>query len=1690
MDKGSSHPHRRKWLKVILWIFAVIISLPIFIVLLFQLGPVQNFAKTKIEDYLRNKFHTSVIIGQMRLTWWNSLSIKKLYLRDTRNKPLLSSGSLEASFNLLDLLSNKLTIKAVDWDNVLVNVYRLPGDTTYNYQFIIDAFASGTKADTATAGEPMIFSVGNVSITNCRLRYIDAPAGMETTVSWKSLSLDPKEIKPETSLYDIDKLQLDGLRGIIALKYIAQTPIAREVKEEVREADTAASPFMIKASLLALKDCNVWFDDDASGMNTNFQVGDLGITNALFDPSKSTIAAEDIRVHTTRGAFATRKGKETLTTVVAADSTVKTAWIFNVKNIDFDSLGFRYNKEDIAPANSGLDPNHLVLDNIRLQAKDLAYYTDSIMVNLNELKLQEKSGFAIREGHATLLYTDKIIALRNLLLRTNKSRIASELVAEAPSFKTVADNMKELQIKAVLENTYVDMNEIGQLLPDLKKNPSIKPLLRKFITAEGNISGSMARLNVNKILITDRDGTRLFVTGIIQNAADPNRLIATLQEIDIRSGEASIKSWVPAGTIPDSISIPSWLHLQGAATYSINELFTNLRLTSALGDITITGNASRYMDAKNSRYNVKVPLLRMDLGRLLQDTSLGKINATLSAKGTGYDYKTLTADINLVIKEAYYNKYRFHDISSIASLNKGAYNLFLQSKDTNALATVQLEGLLDSLKSAVAGTIDLQKIDLYATRLSATPMAAKGNVLLDIKSFKPRHLDGSIVLSGIQFANDSTIIALDTVRMLASDTVNQQQLTLTGPFGFITANGAYDYTKAFTDLSSMVQQHLRPADSSKRFVAKTSEIMDLNASLTMPASLQSFASGLVMDQPLIITGRLNTDSSLLSVNFGVQKTKYNDFVIDTLKGSVNSDSSKLISNIYLSRLIHPQFPLEKTTIDVLASKGRIDTDINLLDREERRKYALGAYIDFLPADALSFSLKPELILNKTPWAVSDSNRIVMAGGTLKSADLAISSSGQSLSVKTGSSKSSASSSLEINLDKFRLSTLTAFLEKDSLLAEGVATGKATITDYDKSPLIDARLNIDSIKLMNTSLGTLNIAANTPVAEEYNINAKLTGNDNDVSVEGKYAKELDFSVNLNKLNMASIEPLTMGGANRMKGVTTGQFTIKGTADNPRIQGALNFDSVAANITAIGTYIKMNKEQMVFDERGINFNQFAISDSLNNKMMVNGRILTKDYKDYRFQLDVKADKFMAAGPKQSPDQLVYGPAFIDADAKIRGTMDVPRVDLKLILKDSSNFTLVVPESEPGIAEREGVMVFVDRNNQLDSSLLRLKAVSDSLQGKEGTKGMALTAQIEVTPSSTLRVIIDQQNGDYLEVKGKANLDASMTPSSDLSLTGRYEIDEGSYNMSLNNLIKRKFNIEKGSTITMQGDPMNALVNITARYRVEASAADLVADQLAGATDTKRNQFRQKLPIDVYLEIRNSLLKPEISFRLDMPERDRNALNGVVYNRIKQINEVESELNKQVMGLLVLNSFIPENPLALVNDRGGGGSGVEGTARKSASKLISQQLNNFAGDLFKGFDVNFDLQSEDDYSTGKLENSTNLNVGVSKSLFKDRVSVSVGSSVNIEGPQQTQQASTLIGDVSVDYKITADGRYRIRGYRQNETDAIVEGQIIETGASFIYVIDYDEFRELFHRKKQKPTKSSIKPAPTDTSTGKNGK
>jgi hypothetical protein len=131
------------------------------------------------------------------------------------------------------------------------------------------------------------------------------------------------------------------------------------------------------------------------------------------------------------------------------------------------------------------------------------------------------------------------------------------------------------------------------------------------------------------------------------------------------------------------------------------------------------------------------------------------------------------------------------------------------------------------------------------------------------------------------------------------------------------------------------------------------------------------------------------------------------------------------------------------------------------------------------------------------------------------------------------------------------------------------------------------------------------------------------------------------------------------------------------------------------------------------------------------------------------------------------------------------------------------------------------------------------------------------------------------------------------------------------------------------------------------------------------------------------------------------------------------------------------------------------------------LSDQLNKLAGNLIGGVQLSFDLTSGADYSTGTAQNRTDLNVGLSKQFLNDRVTVTVGNNFNLEGQNQPGQKTTdIAGNVSVNYKLTKDGRYMVRVYRRDKY-IVVEGQVVETGVGFTITYDFNSLKELFAKK-----------------------
>jgi translocation and assembly module TamB len=556
-------------------------------------------------------------------------------------------------------------------------------------------------------------------------------------------------------------------------------------------------------------------------------------------------------------------------------------------------------------------------------------------------------------------------------------------------------------------------------------------------------------------------------------------------------------------------------------------------------------------------------------------------------------------------------------------------------------------------------------------------------------------------------------------------------------------------------------------------------------------------------------------------------------------------------------------------------------------------------------------------------------------------------------------------------------------------------------------------------------------------------------------------ELEQDIEVSRLNADLLEWLAPDQVENAQGYLRGRLALGYSASSGlSLRGGLQFREVSLFSKFLGVTLSLQEEKIRFDERGIVLESFVLRDDKGRPFALEGSIETQDYSSFAYAVDLKAQSFTLLNTEENKRDIFSGRFVFSADLNIRGSNELPKITGEIRVEESTKVSVVMPEQAADIIERESIVVFVDSV----SMALKQQAMEgrDTLVRTTSLEGMELRLRLRSEEKAVVSLYIDPIAGDYLVISGKSLLNVGINKRGELSLHGRFEVTEGYYQLSMFDIVKKRFSLVAGSQLTWAGDPYAVDLGITARYEVRASPLDLVSDRMVGLSPDQMNAYRQDLPFWVDLLIKGSLNAPDISFHLDMPENRKGALDGVVYARLQELNQVENEVNKQAFGLIVFNRF-------LSGWTPGGEGGGEAMARSSASRIISQQMNHMADRLVKGIDLNFQLDSYGTAGEGLAGGRTQLNVEVQKRFLEDRLIFQVGSNIGIEGRPEAQSASTSdwVGDIVAEYLVTPDGRYRLKAFRKNQFEGLVDGQVINTGVSFVFVRQQDT-RDIRERKK----------------------
>lgn len=274
-----------------------------------------------------------------------------------------------------------------------------------------------------------------------------------------------------------------------------------------------------------------------------------------------------------------------------------------------------------------------------------------------------------------------------------------------------------------------------------------------------------------------------------------------------------------------------------------------------------------------------------------------------------------------------------------------------------------------------------------------------------------------------------------------------------------------------------------------------------------------------------------------------------------------------------------------------------------------------------------------------------------------------------------------------------------------------------------------------------------------------------------------------------MEMSTLEGALAEFVKSASGSINGNVSINGTSSKPDIEGKINFDSTAISTIMLGGPLTIHNETLSVTNDGFIFDDFSIRDSANSALVINGAVLTSNFINYEFDLGVSAENFRVLNTSNKDNKIYYGEVFISTEIDIRGNEKAPVVDGSITVVDGTDLSVVIPQPEPGVADREGIVEFVDFDAPGNDSLFRQY---DSLN-VSSLIGFDITTNLEIKKEAKVNIIVDAANGDFVNLQGEALLSAGIDPSGKITLTGPYEIDQGAYQLSFNflkeNLIFKK-------------------------------------------------------------------------------------------------------------------------------------------------------------------------------------------------------------------------------------------------------------------------------------------------------------
>lgn len=1609
----------------------------------------------KATTYLFNKTNTKVEIDRIFVTFTGNLSMKGFYLEDLQNDTLIYSNQLELGFGLINFIrTGDIHISKLEWEGLKANIRRKENSEEFNYDFLINAFVSeSTEPDLQNKDnidlypETLRISLDPISFRDFDLSYQDGKLGIDAKIMLGVFDLSITSMNLDDLAFNIKNIVLKDSR----VSYRQTKPFE---ETENSDLDSEISTLLSVEDFL-IQNVSLAYDNEINFQSAEVRIGTLKLQMPEFDlldqkvfVKSLTLEKSQILYHDFSATQFSNQAEEQM------DSTPFSwpEWKVDVGSIDLAENKIEFKTKDTQTQQGFFNPEAMIFENLTVSLDNIYLKNEKAGFNLHQFEFREAGGLELKKLSSGVKVEKESIALDDFKIETNRSKLLADVSVGFDSMQALIANPEKSNFELTVNEFLGDVRDAYFFELSFSQDEIIRNLAAAPLRLKMKANGNMNSIVIPNIDL-NWDQSTLTGSGRLYNILNMDLLAFDFPKINLNTNKKTILKFVDQQNL-GGINLPEEIFLQAKAKGKINDLTTNIALYTEMGKINLDGN---FKNKQEISYLANLRVDQLQLGNLLGNSGLDTLSFDIYSSGSGVSLNNLTAELssNFDRLKIYGNDYSGLILEGQLENGVGDLRLALQDEYLDFDLLTKLD--LDSINSKIDLNLDLRGADFF--NLGFFPQDLRGKFLFNaIFEGNPSSFDIQTNLSDaimIFEGKNYPVGNLDLKVRIREDStsVDIKSLLVNGKLGSNTSPQI---------LSESLYQHLfsyidELQDSTSN--NKGEVMMNLNLTLNQaPILNQVFVQGLEKLDTVRIKVDFYEKLSKLNADVDFPYLKYAGIEMDSLGVRINSDRKNLDLAFGFLRLESGSLAMDRTYFTGDLLNRRLHFDFNSFDGDEQMVHV--ATDIGMKGDTLSIHFSPEdLLLNKREWMIPESNKILIAKNHIHFNKFSLKRNNQELLIRDDLEDVNEEH-LAILFKDFRLETFTTLFNPDELLAGGTLNGRLVVENPFGAVGLLANLKVNELKALDMSLGNLSLDAIAEDLGSYKVRLALKDGGVDIDMEGSFVAnedggEFDIDLDLNKIEMQLLAALSGSELRDASGFISGKVKATGSIAEPVYGGEIAFNNASFTVAQWNSKYLLPDEKISIDNDGVYLKNFTFQDTGGQKFIVDGSILTESFTNPSFDLTLKANGFKAVSSTRDDNELFYGNAILDADVTVKGDLNLPRINARVTVKEGTDFTVIIPETQLDIIERDGVVIFVNRQDPFDILTRQGDETSSTFSGYD------IRSLLKIDPTAVFKVIVDERSGDNLQVSGNADLNIEINPNGRINLSGNYQISKGHYEMSLYNLVSRKFEIASGSRISWNGDPMDADLNISAIYTVRTASSELMSSQLSSSNTENRSQYLQELPFSVYLNVDGELLKPSIAFRLDMPEEQRGALGGNVYTRVLQVNEQEDELNKQVFSLLVLNRFFPST------GSDGSGGGTSAIARNSVSQMLSGQLNALSSNVLgsSGLELDFDLDSFTDYQGGTAQDRTQLNVSARKRLMDDRLIVQVGSQVDIEGSSPNpEQTNTILGNISLEYMLTENGNYRLRAFRKNQFESIIDGQLIINGIGVIFNREFNQFTELW--------------------------